>query len=497
MLPSATEERHGSGRLRQIGKARLPIDELVEGQDDEKELEGKMIPVRKYCYGVFGVLLAIVCRGGGAGDDSLARRASEAMEKATRFFVTKVATHGGYLWWYSEDLKERAGEGKATETQIWVQPPGTPSVGFAFLRAYRVTGSEIYLDAAKRAADALVWGQLACGGWDYKIDFDPEGSKRWHYRRDNGKHKPGRGARYFAVFDDNTTQSALRFLMAVDGATNRQPEYHEAVKYGLEFMLSSQFPNGAWSQAYPPPHSRGYWDYYTFNDNAINDCISVMLDAYKGYGDRRYLESAKKGGDFIIASQLPAPQAGWAQQYDHDMKPAAARWFEPAACCSAVTCRNIRTLIGLYLETGEEKYLKPIPASLEWLERSKLRDNVWARFYELRTNRPIYVTAEREIVYEPVNLRQGYGWSGDYGGDEVARLYKSVIALGRERYLAEKERAPSPGEAERRLRSLEARVKKIIAAQDGEGRWVESGRIETSTFIRNMGTLCDYLETVR
>jgi len=35
-----------------------------------------------------------------------------------------------------------------------------------------------------------------------------------------------------------------------------------------------------------------------------------------------------------------------------------------------------------------------------------------------------------------------------------------------------------------------------IAAQDAEGRWVENGRIETSTFIRNVGTLCDYLETV-
>ncbi len=453
-----------------------------------------MVFARKVVAGLFvvGVLAGWVSAR--AEDVSLQRRAMEAMERGTRYFVSKVATHGGYLWWYSEDLKERAGEGKATETQIWVQPPGTPSVGFAFLRAYEVTGSKVFLDAAKGAADSLVWGQLASGGWDYKIDFDPKGSRRWHYRRDNGKGKPGRGVRYFSVFDDNTTQSALRFLMAVDVATNRAAKYHEAVEYGLGFMLDSQFPNGGWSQAYPPPQSRGYWDYYTFNDNAINDCIAVMLDAYKKYGGRRYLESAKKGGDFIIASQLPAPQSGWAQQYDHDMKPAPARWFEPAACCSLVTCRNIRTLIELYLETGEEKYLKPIPAALDWLEKSKLRDNVWARFYELKMNRPIYVTRDRKVVYEQVNLRPGYGWFGDYGGDAVSRLYTKVMSLGREKYLAEQNRPLSPAEKKQRLRSLGNEVRRIIAAQDAEGRWIRNGRIETSTFIRNVGALCDYLE---
>jgi len=453
-----------------------------------------MIWLREWFRLLCGLGLVLTCRGRGEGGPSLRTHASEAMEKAARYFVSRVAAHGGYLWTYSEDLKQRWGEGRASESQIWVQPPGTPSVGFAFLRAYRATGEEMYLDAAKGAADALVWGQLSSGGWDYKIDFDPEGSKRWHYRRENAKPKPGRGARYWSVFDDNTTQSALRFLMAMDDATNRRLEYHDAVKYGLEFMLKSQFPNGAWSQAYPPPPSRGYWDYYTFNDNAINDCIKVMLDACRIYGEAQYLESAKRGGDFIIASQLPAPQSGWAQQYDHDMKPAAARWFEPAACCSAVTCRNIRTLVELFLETGEEKFLKPVAAALDWLGRPRLQDNVWARFYELETNRPIYVTADRRIVYEPVGLQRGYSWFGDYGGDEVSRMYKRIIALGREKYLAERARPPSPEERKARLKSTESRVRKIIAAQDAEGRWVENGKIETRTFIANMGALCDYLE---
>lgn len=454
-----------------------------------------MISIWRHLGSALGLGLLIACRLWASSGDSLAGRASEAMERATRYFVSKVATHGGYLWTYSEDLKERAGEGKATQSQIWVQPPGTPSVGFAFLRAYRVTGSEIYLNAAKGAADALVWGQLASGGWDYRIDFDSVASRRWYFRRDKEKGQGPNGRRNTSTFDDNNSQSALRLLMAIDQATNRQLSYHRAAEYGLRFMLKSQFPNGGWPQRFPPP-SRGYAGYYTFNDNAINDCIKVVLEAYRIYGDKRFMESAKKGGDFIIASQLGSPQSGWAQQYDYNMKPAPARWFEPAACNGAVTCRNIRTLIELFLETGEEKYLKPISSALKWLEKSKLREGVWARFYELGTNRPIYVTADRRVVYERVNLRPGYGWFGNYGGEEVARLYKKVVAVGREKYLAEKARPPSPAEKRRRLRSLEAQVRKIIAAQDAEGRWVESGRIETSTFIRNVGALCEYLAMI-
>jgi PelA/Pel-15E family pectate lyase len=432
----------------------------------------------------------------GASDSSLASRTEKSLEKATRYFTSKVATHGGYLWWYSEDFKERAGEGKATETQIWVQPPGTPSVGFAFLRAYRVTGSELYLNAAKEAADALVWGQLASGGWDYQIDFDPVGSKRWYFRRDKEKGEPQGRRRNYSVFDDNTTQSALRFLMDIDEATGKRGAYHDSVKYALEFMLESQFPNGAWPQVYPLPE-RGYSRYYTFNDNAMNDCIAVMLGAYRIYSDARCLNSAKKGGDFIIASQLPAPQSGWAQQYDHDMKPAPARWFEPAACCSAVTVRNVHTLIELYLETGEDKYLKPIPSALNWLERSKLPEGVWARFYELETNRPIYVTSDRRVVYERADLRPGYSWFADYGGEEVSRLYNNVLQLGRTRYLERKARPMSSDEKKRRLESLRKQAQRVVRTQDADGRWIENGRIETSTFIRNVGVLCDYLEMTR
>ena len=103
-----------------------------------------------------------------------------AMAKATRFFQSEVATEGGYLWRYREDMSMREGEGRATESMVWVQPPGTPAVGIAYLDAFAATGDSLYLNGAVSVARALVWGQLSTGGWDYRIDFDPEKGKRWH-----------------------------------------------------------------------------------------------------------------------------------------------------------------------------------------------------------------------------------------------------------------------------------------------------------------------------
>ena len=436
-------------------------------------------------------IFMIICLIGTIVEGSEIKEEAEAtLKKAANYFYGTVATNGGYLWKYSKDLKKREGEGKATNTQIWVQPPGTPAVGFAYLKAYEATGDNFYLEAATSAADALIWGQLESGGWDYKIDFDPDESKKWYYRHDKGKVDP-KNRRNYSVFDDNNTQSALRFLMAVHKITGDE-KYWSAIEYGLSLMQKSQFDNGAWPQVYPLP-PKGYSGFYTFNDGVINDCVAVMLDAYHLYNDERYLNSAKLAGDFIIASQLPEPQAGWAQQYSYDMKPAPARWFEPASVCSSVTSRNIKTLVELYLETGYEKYLKPIPSAIKWLKNSMLKDGNWARFYEIGTNKPIYVNMNREIVYEFINIRPGYSWVGEYGVEKNIELYEKVIKFGREKYLSEINMTPKVESSHKKLKDLESKVIDIINSIDDQGRWIDNGYILCSTFIKNVQLLSDYI----
>lgn len=449
------------------------------------------------------------------GADATVDQARAALAKATGY-MRSISTEGGYLWWYSADLKERAGEEKATPTQVWIQPPGTPSMGQAFLRAYAATKDPQYLQAAQAAAACLATGQLASGGWDYKIDFDPKEAAKSYRRTDVGKIPPAdtTNRRNISTYDDNNSQSAMQFLMAFHDTAKSKPgdlrEIRTAMEYGLGKMLEAQYPNGAWPQRYdgkardpkqfpvqaarvPTTYPRDwpkpdYKSYYTLNDNTQRDCILTMLDAYHRYGRPEYLAAAKKGGDFLILAQLPADQPTWSQQYNAQMEPAWARAFEPPAACSSESVGACRTLMQLYRETGDEKYLKPIPAAIDWFKRSTIAPNTWARYYELGTNKPIYGDRDGKIHYTLEELtperRTGYSWRGPYNVAEMIAEYEKV---------REKPAPPKPA-ARRAAPANEERVKTVIASLDDQGRWLTGGRIQTRTFIQNAGLLCDYLE---
>lgn len=476
-----------------------------------------------------------------AADSSLPAQARAALEKSTAY-MRSISAGGGYLWKYSLDLQERAGEVKATATQVWIQPPGTPTMGMAFLRLYEATKDARYLDAAKDAADALATGQVESGGWDYLIDFDPEKMRLSYLRSDVGKLSPEQIAKRKNVtnFDDDNTQSAMRFLLAVVDAGKGADDacdgrIREALDYGLKKMIEAQYPNGAWPQRwlgkahtaeefpvmrarFPSQYPRefpkvNYYAHYTLNDNTLHDCIGVMLDAFRRMGKAEYLEAAKKGGDFIILAQMPEPQPVWAQQYNAQMEPAWARAFEPPAVTGNESVGVLRALMDLYVETGDEKFLRPIPAAIAWFKRSQLAPNRWARYYELQRNAQIFGDRDGKIYYRLGDIsgerQHGYSWSGSYGVANMMGYYEKVKGQSRESLLKEKAEKSSPRKASPDdAKSLESRVRKIIAALDGNGRWVTRGyirhrnwefndRVETEVFVRNAETLAAYLETVK
>jgi PelA/Pel-15E family pectate lyase len=438
----------------------------------------------------------------------LREEARSALDRATKYFQS-ISTRGGYLWWYSEDLKDRAGESKATETQIWMQHPGTPSVGMAFLRAYEVTKEGRYLEAARQAAEALAWGQLESGGWTYVIDFNPE-NQRFYRRADKGKISEAQIAkrRNVTTFDDNTTQGALRFLMAyVQAAPTKNETVQSALDYGLEGLLRAQYANGAWPQGYDgrlrgatehaakaarmpkqwsrTPDVKEYWWQYTFNDGAMGDCIATLLEAHRRFGKGEHLVAARRGGDFILLAQMPAPQRGWAQQYNSSMEPAWARRFEPPAVSAGETAGIIRTLVELYAATDDEKYLAPIPAAIDWLRRSEIAPSRWARFYELETNKPLYFTKDYRLVYTDDDLPTHYAFQGPFGVAEAIRKYDEARRVGASGLKRQSERASRT--------PTEERARQVIGALDPKGRWLRNNRIESRVFIENVNILCDYL----
>lgn len=441
------------------------------------------------------LVLLSVCFRAHAADRVPATEVEAALNRGGKFFAEKVSYGGGYLWTYKADLSDQWGEGQATREQVWVQPPGTPAIGQAFLRMYKITGDKYYLGAARAAGDALIRGQLECGGWHYLMDFSDEGAKRTYYRRNAKSENPElTEGRNRATFDDNTTQSAIRFLIALDQVEHRK-ELRETIEAGIYFVLKAQYPNGAWPQWYPLA-DKGYCHLYTFNDGAINDCIKAMLDAYHAYKDRRYLDSALKGGEFIIVSQLKEPQAGWAAQYDKDLKPAWARWFEPPSLDAKCTANNIKTLMDLYLETGNHKFLKPIPAAVDWLRRSAFEENQWYRFYEVGSNKPLFVTTDQKVVHEYKNIRKGYTWMGSFG-DGAIEKWEHLSKAGRTTVRAQERAKPTPEEARAAAEKMSSRVSDIMSKLDSEGRWEEGGMIECQDFLTNTSVLCAYLELLK
>jgi len=466
-----------------------------------------------------GSMLLLACSAT-ASETALKEQAAKAMRRAADFFRSQVSTEGGYLWRYSEDLSLREGEGTATDTMIWVQPPGTPSVGMVFLTAYEATGDSYYLDAARDAAYALVRGQLRCGGWDYRVEFDAKRRRRYAYRVDPQK----KDARNVSTMDDDNTQSAVRLLMRVDQALDfRDENIHEATQFALSTILQVQYPNGAWPQrfsaapdpakfpvkkaCYPdswswtfPAHD--YKNFYTFNDNSIGDTIATMLEAFEIYGKVKYRAAAEKAGDFIILAQMPEPQPAWAQQYNAQMQPAWARKFEPPAVTGGESQGVMRTLLMLYRATGKKKYLEPLPRAIEYLRRSRLGDGRLARFYELKTNKPLYLTrGDYKVTYSDADMPTHYSFKQSNGIESIAQEHERLRAVDPAR-LKQPKRAGAP----RMSRALAARAKSVIDSLDERGRWVESGKmredaendpvrrvIDCRTFISNVRALSVYL----
>lgn len=454
--------------------------------------------------------------------DTLPIHARDALHRAVESFRA-IATHGGYLWTYSADLKDRRGEGKASPTQIWVQPPGTPAVGQAMLRAWRATGDESALAAAREAADALAYGQLESGGWHYSIDFN-ESADRSLRRSIAANLSPAQKQRLrnITTFDDNTTQSAIRFLLAVTqlkapaDKPDRAARLQSALDYALAATLRAQYPNGAFPQAYMGaprkaedhpaikatvaadwhdlPRIKEYWFHYTLNDDTTHDCVATLLEAHRRLNKPEHLDAVKRCGDFLLLAQLPAPHPAWAQQYDFQMRPAWARKFEPPAVCTHESAGVCRTLVDIYLATGDDKYLAPIPAALEWFNKVKLPDGRWSRFYELNTNKPLYMNRAYEVVYTDNDLPTHYGFQGEYGLASAASYYTQVKQTGRAAWLEkhqEKPRKPNPKTAQ----SLAPKVKDLIAALDSKDRWLNKDtQIDCRLFIQNTNVLCDYLE---
>ena len=458
----------------------------------------------------------------------------DSLRRATTFMVDVVADHGGFAWVSSADGVHSNGEGLCGPDRVWVQPPGSPAVGLAFLTAYAATKDPIHLKAAQGVGEALIQGQLRSGGWGYGIEFDPEARKSIPYRvgPNGGPEKiaatpnPGgwdvwRSRKHQTnktLIDDDTTPAAIRFMVSLDRALNfKDRRVHESAVYALASTAGAQYPIGAWGHNYDrfpqqPPSKTHYpildatypdtWsrvstnDFhgcYMINDRITMNMIETMLLAAEVYEDDFYLESAKHGGYFLLRAQLPAPQPAWAQQYDRHMKPVWDRKFEPPAITASESQDVCWTLLKLYEATKDKRFADAVPPAVVYLKTCLRPDGKLARFYELKTNKPLYFDKQYKLTYDDRSVPDHYGFVWESELDEIQNEYYRVTNTRRVN--------PVPND-------LSAKVEQVLAQQQTNGAWLtpgfvrdlngkkvvpQEGVVDSQVFIDNVAILADYL----
>ncbi|MBE7493797.1 MAG: hypothetical protein HS117_02520 [Verrucomicrobiaceae bacterium] len=442
-----------------------------------------------------------------------------AMKKAVTYAHTHLAREGGYASSYDKEGRIGEVEHGQSPTIISIQPPGTTTMGLAMLRAFRATGDESMLKAARDAAGALIKSQLASGGWDSDFDFDPEKMKRYHLRSqfDAGDKETGK-RRNFTTLDDNKTQSALMLLVEIasEAALKDDTALQNTKRSAMDALLAAQAACGAWPQqfngpadpaapvvkaGYPETWSRtfpkqDYKSYHTLNDGNLSEIAKVLMRAYELEKDARYLAALKRLGDFLILAQMPEPQPVWAMQYDHDMHPAWARKFEPPSVTAYESLEAMETLHDIWVLTGEDKYLAPMKAALAWYERSKLPDGSYARFYELKTNKPLFFVRDTyELTYDDGNLPTHYSFKDDRQAD--VDQFKARLAEPREKLLKKLAGPQTPKEWTSRAKGAADKARRAVEALDSEGRWLKNDRIDGMEFVKNLHAMAVYVEAAK
>ncbi|HEY1150328.1 MAG TPA: pectate lyase [Pseudoduganella sp.] len=274
---------------------------------------------------------------------------------------------------------------------------------------------------ARHIADNIVSFQTPSGGWSKNVDrTGPVRQRGQHYVSFDGKESWN----FIGTIDNNATTSELKFLARVQSqmAGAAGDEYRKAALRGISYLLNSQYPNGGFPQVYPL--QGGYHDAITFNDDAFANVLQALLDVANRKGDYAFVPeaiaadaraAADKAIRVLLASQITigGVRTAWCQQHDAiTLAPVGARNFEPAALTSTESAHLLVRMMQLPDPSPELK--ASVHAGMAWLLKVALPGDVWSRYYDLNTMKPIFGDRDRSIhddVKELSEERQkGYGW---------------------------------------------------------------------------------------
>lgn len=303
---------------------------------------------------------------------------------------------------------------------------------------------------AKAVAQAVLQYQTECGGWPKNREMTLPPAAEVATRP-----KPVTEDEQAATIDNDATYTQIRFLARVQAA---QPlaGARPAILRGIDYLFAAQYPNGGWPQFYPLRH--GYYTHITFNDDAMTGALEVLRDVARGEPDfawvdaarrTRAAESVQRGIQCILRCQMSehGVKTIWCAQHDEEtLAPAPARNYEPVSLSGGESVGVVRFLMGE--DHPSPEIIAAVQGAVAWFQRNRITGirvervpdpslphgadrrvvsdpsapPLWARFYEIGTNRPIFIGRDKIIRASLAEIEPERRGGYNYYTDAPARL---------------------------------------------------------------------------
>ena len=301
-----------------------------------------------------------------------------------------------------------------------------------FSKAFRVdermTDDWFVTEEARRFADNILSFQTPSGGWSKHVDYSAaprQKGQSYYSENDNWS--------YIATIDNDSTTEQLHFLARIHRA-HAEERYRDAFVKGVEYLMAAQFPSGCWPQVFPL--QGGYHDAATYNDDAIINVLRLLGEVAAGevsFAPDELRQRARAGVDLGIDCVVKSQQvvkdklAVWAQQHDPlTLAPVSARSYELVGLSGRESAST--TLYLMSVPSPDASIVRAVHAAVDWfkaheifgyeyqgyeLRRVEGAGPLWARLYEIGTDRPIFSNRDGVKRYEwneLVDRRRGYQW---------------------------------------------------------------------------------------
>jgi PelA/Pel-15E family pectate lyase len=295
-------------------------------------------------------------------------------------------------------------------------------------------------EAARIAGNVLLY-QRESGGWPKNLDMAAVLTDRDRAVLAAQKRQTD------STIDNGATCSQMIYLARVYDAT-QDDRFKNGFLRGMEFLLRAQYANGGWPQYFPNPS--GYHRHITFNDDAMIRVASLLREvarakspyAFVGEDARARADTAvRKGIACILRCQIrvKGKLTAWCAQHDErTLAPAPARSYEKVSLSGSESVGIVRFLMGV--EQPSREIIEAVQAAVAWFDAVKLTGirlvsrpdpelaggvdrviipdpmapSLWARFYEIGTNRPIFCGRDGVIRRRLADIeherRIGYAW---------------------------------------------------------------------------------------